>query len=100
MKNNVYVERYAKRLLSGDTSAVQEMVQCFINEYNADVKRLHVTKDVAANRLISEYNRKGNELANMLRKETGMPILNPNWFSRAVQFIREAENGGAENDKP
>ena len=99
MKNKVYVERYAKRLLSGDKSAVAELVQGYVNEYNADVKRMHVTTDEAANRLISEYNRKGNELANMLRTETGMPILNPNWFSRVVQFIREAENGGADDGK-
>lgn len=100
MKNKVYVERYAERLIAGDKLAVAELFECFVNEYNADAKRLHVTTNETANRLLSEYNRKGNELANMMRVKTGMTILNQNWFSRAVQFIREAENGGAENDKP
>jgi len=91
MKNKVYVERYAERLMAGDKNAVAELVKCFVYEYNADAKRLHLTTDEAANRLIAEYNRKGNELANMMRVKTGTAILRLNWFAAAVDVLLGAE---------
>ena len=99
MKNKVYVERYAKRLFSGDKSAVTELAQCFINELNADSKRMHVTTESEFNRLISEYNRKGNELAAMMRVKTGYHILNLNWFLSVVELIRDEDNKPAHNKK-
>lgn len=98
MKNKVYVERYAERLIACDNLAVGELCQCFINEFNADATRLHVTTDEAFNRLLSVYDRKGNELATMIHSRTGVAVLKHNWFSEAVKVIQEAANGGATND--
>ena len=98
MKNKVYVERYAEGLIAGDKLALGELCRCFINEFNADATRLYVTTDEDFNRLLSVYDRKGNELATMIHSRTGVDVLKHNWFSAAVSVIQEATNGGANND--
>lgn len=97
MKNKVYVERYAERLIAGDNLALGELCQCFINEFNADATRLHVTTDEAFNRLLSAYDRKGNELATMIHNRTGINVLKRGWFSLAVKLINDVANGGEED---
>lgn len=89
MKNKEYVERYADRLAENDKEAVWEITVCFINEYNSEVRRRHVTTDEQERRLINDLNRKGNELKDMFLKKKGVNVLANDWFSKAVFILKE-----------
>lgn len=95
MKNKVYVERYAERLKNGDNAAVVELCECFINEYNAQVKVRRVYSNADKERLLNEVNRKGNDLADMIAQKTGTNILSRDWFVALVKLLEES--GGKEN---
>lgn len=96
MKNKVYVERFAERLVNKETAgkAIGELADCFINEYNAEVLRRHVRTPEQQKALLNDLNRKGNELAEMLEAKTGRPVLVGDWFRVMFKMIEEDRNGG------
>ena len=97
MKNKVYVERYAERLKNGDQSAVAELCECFVNEYNAQLRVRHVYTHEESVRLLNEVNRKGNDLADMIAQKTGVDILRRDWFGEVIRIIKTSGGSSDEN---
>lgn len=101
MKNKVYIERFGKRLIAGDEKAIKELIECYLNEYNAEVKRLNITTDAAADRLADRFNDKGNELVLRLNSSAGINVLKKDWFINCYHILRNplefVENRGAED---
>ena len=90
MKNKVYCERYADRLIRGDRGkALEELADCFINEYNSEILRRHVRTPEQQRVLLADINRKGNELTEMIRARTGVRIFKPDWFMEMYKMIVE-----------
>lgn len=101
MKNKVYIERFGKRLIAGDKKAINELIGCYLNEYNAEIQRLHITTDAAADRLAERFNDKGNELVLRLNSSVGMNVIKKDWFINCYHILRNplefSERGGAED---
>lgn len=90
MKNKVYIERYADRLIKGDTKkALVELTECFINEYNSEVLRRKIRTPEQGRTLAADINRKGNELAEMIQARTGVKVFKPDWFMNVYLMIAE-----------
>lgn len=92
MKNKVYIERFGNRLIAGDKKAVQEIIECYLNEYNAEIKQLNITTDAAADRLADRFNDKGNELVSRINEKAGFTVLKRDWFINCYRILRNPLN--------
>lgn len=102
MKNKVYIERFGKRLIAGDKKAINELIECYLNEYNAEIQRLHITTDAAADRLAARFNDKGNELVLRLNSSVGLNVIKKDWFINCYHILRNplefVPQGGVEDE--
>jgi len=93
MKSIDYVKRYGSRILSGDMDAAMEaaveMANLLLSEANSEWSCCRNQSEKLANALFQKYNRKGNTIAELFKREYGRDILNPNWFKACVEITNE-----------
>ena len=95
MKTKDYVERYGTRLMEGDTEAVVEIFNQMVNELNSQCccQRIYQKDTQGINRLIGDFNRKGNVIVELLERKFGRSPLRRDWFSFAVKLTeKEGDN--------
>lgn len=91
MKNIDYVKRYGPRILSGDMDAPIEMANLLLSEANSEWACCHKQSEKLANELLGKYNRKGNTIAELFKREYGQDVLKPNWFKACVEIVSKGE---------
>lgn len=93
MKSIVYVKRYGHRIWYGDVDAVTEMMDLLLAEANSEINCSHDRTKKFANEVLEKYNRKGNTIAELFKREYGKNVLKPNWFKACVEVACERKGG-------
>lgn len=91
MKSKEYVRRFGDRLTRGDYTAVVEMLDCMVAECNAQARVQRVVTIPQYKRLMDDFNRKGNVIADMLQQKYGKPLIRRDWFQWGVEMVKEGE---------
>lgn len=99
MKSIEYVKRYGQRIFECDMDAIIEMVDLLLREDNSEIACYRNRTRELANEKLEKYNRKGNTIAELFKREYGQDVLKPNWFKACVEMGTVEKRGLPRMDK-
>lgn len=88
MKSIEYVKRYGSQITSGNIDAAIEMANSLLREANSEWDYCRKKTEKLKTEILEKYNRKGNTIADLFKREYRQDVLKKDWF-RSCVLIRQ-----------